>query len=61
VTMLVWLLFFPREAASASSARHSLRPLCLGRKVHAQLGRHPRREIARVWIAVAMTAWVFER
>jgi hypothetical protein len=27
VTTLVWLLFFPREAAGASCARHSPRPL----------------------------------
>jgi hypothetical protein len=27
VTTLVWFYFFPREAAGASSARHSLRPL----------------------------------
>jgi len=30
VTMLVWFLSFPREAAGAASARHSLRPLFSG-------------------------------
>jgi hypothetical protein len=39
VTMLVCFLHFAREAAGASGARHSLRPLYSGRMVHAQLGR----------------------
>jgi hypothetical protein len=39
VTMLVWFYFFPREAAAASSARHSLRPHLFGRTHHARLGR----------------------
>src|SRR3954454_17000706 len=41
------LFYFACEAAGASSAPHSLRPhLVLGRKIHASLGRYPRRENA---------------
>ncbi len=39
VTMLVCFFYFAREAAGASSARHSLRPLNWGQRIHAQLGR----------------------
>src|SRR5881394_3824091 len=34
------LFYFACEAAGALRARHSLRPLVLGRKIHASLGRH---------------------
>jgi hypothetical protein len=46
VTTLVCFLFFAREAAGATSARHSLRPPISGRKVHARLGRGC---VARGW------------
>ena len=39
VTMLVCFLYFAREAAGASRARHSLRPLIFGRQLNAQSGR----------------------
>jgi len=39
VTTLVCFFTFAREAAGATSARHSLRPPISGRKVHARLGR----------------------
>src|SRR6266567_4156752 len=39
VTMLVCFFYFAREAAGASSARHSLRPLNWGQRIHAPLGR----------------------
>jgi hypothetical protein len=48
VTMLVCLFHFAREAAGASSARHSLRPLFSGANVSAQLGRIASREGACV-------------
>jgi hypothetical protein len=38
---------FAREAAGAAGTRHSPRPL-FGRKIHAQLGRYPRRGNAEV-------------
>jgi hypothetical protein len=46
VTMLVCFFTFAREAAGALGTRHSPRPLFSGRKIPAQLGRNPRREIA---------------
>jgi hypothetical protein len=42
--------FFTHEAAGASRARHSLRPLFLGQRIHAQLGRiAPRDRAAMFW------------
>src|SRR5213596_1097786 len=40
VTMLVCLFYFACEAAGASSARHSLRPLISGRMVFAKTRTH---------------------
>ena len=40
-----------RAAAGATGTRHSPRPL-FGRIVHAQPGRHPRRGMAKVYLAV---------
>src|ERR1700687_402040 len=39
VTTLVCSFYFACEAAGASSARHSLRPLIGGREIHRNLGR----------------------
>ena len=39
VTMLVCSFYFACEAAGASRARHSLRPLLKGGRLHAQSGR----------------------
>jgi hypothetical protein len=45
VTMLVCLFYFAREAAGASSARHSLRLLIFrGQHVPAKLARKARRD-----------------
>jgi hypothetical protein len=50
VTTLVCFLHFAHEAAGASSARHSLRPLdSEGRTFPAKLARR-RGEIARSWL-----------
>jgi hypothetical protein len=49
VTTLVCFLYFAYEAAGASSARHSLRPLNRGlRKFLANLGRNARRDCEAV-------------
>jgi hypothetical protein len=58
VTMLVCFLLFTHEAAGASSARHSLRPLIEeGAMLIAKLGR-VRREIAKLCLR---TAGLFEK
>jgi hypothetical protein len=44
VTTLVCSFYFACEAAGASSARHSLRPLDYWAKDYAQLGRIPPRD-----------------
>jgi len=45
VTTLVCLFYFACEAAGASSARHSLRPLISqGQEIQANLARKPRRD-----------------
>ena len=41
------VLFLTREAAGASSARHSLRPLFWGERFYAQLGRIARARMRR--------------
>jgi hypothetical protein len=48
VIILVWLFFSARQAAGASSARHSLRPLLEGQDVRKQTSRETRGEIARL-------------
>jgi len=54
VTTLVWFYFFPREAAGASSARHSPRPLMF-RWLHTiQNSRISRGEIAEVCVNCAV-------
>ena len=50
VTTLVCLLFFARETAGASSARHSLRPLNFRWLYTMQNSRVSRGEIAEVWV-----------
>jgi hypothetical protein len=55
--MLVRFVSFAREAAGASSARYSLRPLMIrGQEVQAKLARNARRdrEVAPV------NTWLFE-
>ncbi len=50
VTMLVCLFYFAREAAGASSARHSLRPLTFRGRFTAKLAHNPlARSRSRVW------------
>jgi hypothetical protein len=45
------LLYFAREAAGASSARHSLRPLISrGEEIHAKLGRIAPRECVLMFV-----------
>jgi hypothetical protein len=44
VTMLVCFIIFAREAAGASSARHSLRPLISGAAFQAKLVRSLQRD-----------------
>jgi hypothetical protein len=48
VTTLVCFFHFAHKAAGASSARHSLRPPMMGRKVLQDLGAFPRRGIAKL-------------
>jgi hypothetical protein len=48
--MLVCFFIFAREAAGASSARHSLRPLILEGGLREQLGRYLRGENAQAWM-----------
>src|ERR1700688_4083113 len=50
VTMLVWLFFFAHQAAGASSARHSLRPLLEGQDVSGKpRAKNTRRDRGRVF------------
>src|SRR5438270_920626 len=58
VTMLVCFFIFACEAAGASRARHSLRPLVLGPMIHASLGRH---RAAGMWRCVSFTRDVILR
>src|ERR1700724_4427162 len=52
VTTLVCYLHTAHEAAGASGARHSLRPLSSGRKVHGKTRAHERRD--RVVVSAAL-------
>jgi len=50
VTTLVWFYFFPREAAGASSTRHSPRPLMFRRLYDWQTRAEMRSEIGEVCV-----------
>ena len=50
VTMLVCFFYFACEAAGASSARHSLRPLMFQARKSTGKTRAVRGEIAEVWL-----------
>jgi hypothetical protein len=51
VDLLVCFLFFARETAGASRARHSLRPLIFrGRKIQVKLARKTRRDREGVFL-----------
>src|SRR5260370_41290578 len=47
------LFYFAREAAGALGTRHSLRPLILGRRIHAQLGRIALRDRGPMLVVIA--------
>ena len=50
VTMLVCSFYFACEAAGASRARHSLRPLISEGETTEQTSRETRGEIAKLWL-----------
>ena len=57
VTMLVCLFYFACEAAGASRARHSLRPLMFEGGTFRQTSRGLSGEIAKLWLQMT---WLFE-